>query len=109
MNFVVNPGTKVGVNIRLKSLFTQALGTKTLLCTIDTSLLDGNDVVAGNNSWSGTFEVVKADRFDLALSKSIESISKNLEAAEAAKGAQGVQNFLFNTIMNVLVPLIIII
>lgn len=109
VNFVVNPGTKVGVNIRLKSLFTQALGTKTLLCTIDTSLLDGNDVVAGNNSWSGTFEVVKADRFDLALSKSIESISKNLEAAEAAKGAQGVQNFLFNTIMNVLVPLIIII
>ncbi|HMS91150.1 MAG TPA: hypothetical protein PKC87_02940, partial [Candidatus Absconditabacterales bacterium] len=54
------------------------------------------------------FEIVQADRFDLALSKSIESISKNLEAAEGAKGAQGAQNFLFNTIMNVLVPLIII-
>lgn len=107
-SFVVNPGTKVGVNIRIKSLFTQALGIKTLECTLDTSMIIGNDVNPANNIWSGTFEIVQADRFDLALSKSIESISKNLEAAEGAKWAQWAQNFLFNTIMNVLVPLIII-
>lgn len=67
-----------------------------------------NPSYASNNTWSGTFEVVQADRFDLALSKSIEPINKNLNAAEGAKGVQGVQNFIFNNIMNVLVPLVII-
>lgn len=108
-SFVVNPGTKVGVNIRLSSLFTQAVGLKTVECKVDTTMLAGNVVIPGNDIWSGKFEIIEADRFDLALSKSIESISKNLEAAEGAKGAQGAQNFLFNTLMNVLVPLIIII
>ncbi len=109
-SFVVNPGTKVGVNIIIKSIFTQALGTKTIACTINPGLLNGvNDVNGGNNTWSGTFEVVKADRFDLALNRSIEPISKNLEAAEGATGTQGVQNFLYDKIMNVLVPLVIII
>ena len=108
-NFVVNPGTKVGVSIRIKSLFTQALGTKTLICKIDTSLLWGSIVGPGNDTRSGTFEIVQADRFDLALSKSIQTISQNLEAAEWAKGVQWVQNFLYNKIMNVLVPLIVII
>jgi len=75
---------------------------------MDMSMINGNKVFPSNDSWSGTFEVVKADRFDLALSKSIEPISKNLEAAEGAKGALGVQNFLYNKIMNVLVPLVII-
>lgn len=106
--FVVNPWTKVWMNIRIKSLFTQALGMKTLSCKINTTLLNGNVVGPGNDTWSWTFEVVQADRFDLALSKSIESISKNLEAAEGAKGTQWVQNFLYNKIMNVLVPLVII-
>ena len=86
------------------------MGTKTIACTINPGLLNGvNDVNGGNNTWSGTFEVVKADRFDLALNRSIEPISKNLEAAEGATGTQGVQNFLYDKIMNVLVPLVIII
>lgn len=50
----------------------------------------------------------QTDRFDASLSKSIEPISSNLDAAETAKGTQWVQNFLYNTIMNVLVPLVII-
>jgi len=105
--FVVNPGTKVGINIRIKSLFTESLGRKTLVCTIVWGMV-GDTKYPNNNSWSGTFEVVKADRFDLALSKSIEPISKNLEAAEGAKGTQWVQNFLYNKIMNVLLPLIVV-
>jgi len=102
-DFVVNAGTKVGTSIRIKPLFTQTVGYKTLICTINYS-----DVNNTNNTWMGTFEVVKADRFDLALSKSIETISKNLDAAEGAKWAQGLQNFLYNKIMNVLVPIIIV-
>jgi len=48
----------------------------------------GGDVNPANNIWTGVFEVVKADRFDLALNKSISTISKNLESAEGAKGTQ---------------------
>lgn len=107
VSFVVNPGTKVGINIRIKSLFTQSLGAKSLACTINTPMI-GGDVNPANNIWTGVFEVVKADRFDLALNKSISTISKNLESAEGAKGAQWLQNFLYNKIMNVLLPLIII-
>ncbi|MEI6774553.1 MAG: hypothetical protein WCL18_07395 [bacterium] len=72
-------------------------------------MLVGSIAGPENDTWSGTFEVVQADRFDLALSRSIGSISQNLEAAEGAKGAQGVQNFLYNKIMNVLLPLVVII
>ncbi|MCX6823684.1 MAG: hypothetical protein NT085_00960 [candidate division SR1 bacterium] len=103
--------------IRSSSLFTQSTTTKTLKCTIDPSKLTNtilstapdNIAVLGNNIWSGSFEVVEASRFDLALSKSIETISKNLDSAEGAVGAQGLQNFLYNRIMNVVVPLVIII
>lgn len=107
-SFVVNPWTKVWMNIRINSLFTQSLGMKTLVCKINTSMINGTVVNPANDIWSWTFEVVQADRFDLALSKSIASISKNLDAAEGAKGTQGLQNFLYNNIMNVLVPLVII-
>ena len=102
---------KLWVNIRIKPIFTDAVGKKTMVCTITPSLLGTTSVgdIASNNIWTWTFEVVKADRFDLALSKSVETISKNLEAAEGAKWTQALQNFLYNKIMNVLVPLIIII
>jgi len=107
--FSLAPGTKLGVNIRIQPIFTQALGQKTMVCRIDTRLVWSPGDILSNNSRTGTFEVVEADRFDLALSQSIESISQNLEAAEWAKGTAGLQNFLFNKIMNVLVPLVIII
>jgi len=107
-SFVVNAGTKVGINIRIKSLFTQSLWVKTLVCTFNSSTIT-NELNTRNNTWSWSFEIVEASRFDLALSKSIESISKNLESAEWAKWTQGLQNFLYNKIMNVLVPLIVII
>jgi len=61
------------------------LGNKTVECKINTNLLGVTELHPENDTWSGTFEVVKADRFDLALSRSIETISKNLEAAEGAK------------------------
>lgn len=106
-SFVVNPGTKVGVNIRIMPLFTQSLGYKTLECkALGTSVWD--TLYPTNNVWSWKFEIVEAGRFDLALSKSIESISKNLEAAEGAVGPQWAQNFVYNKIMNVLLPLIIV-
>lgn len=107
--FILDAWTKVGVNIRIKPIFTQALGTKIMVCSINPGLVGITDVTSTNNTRSGTFEIVEARRFDLALSRSIEGVNQNLEAAEGAIGTQGLQNFLFNKIMNVLVPLIIII
>lgn len=106
--FSVPSATKLGVNIRIKTIFTQATGKKTMVCKINPSLLWTAGDIAANNIWTGKFEIVEAERFDLALSRSIEGISENLEAAEGATGTQGLQNFLYNKIMNVLVPLIII-
>jgi hypothetical protein len=80
-----------------------------MVCSINPGLVGITDVTSTNNTRSGTFEIVEARRFDLALSRSIEGVNQNLEAAEGAIGTQGLQNFLFNKIMNVLVPLIIII
>lgn len=107
-SLVVNSGTKLGINIRIKSIFTQALGNKSITCSIHPSVISITDGNTGNNTWVGNFEIVEAKRFDLALSESISSISKNLEAAEWAAGTQWLQNFVYNKIMNVLVPLIIV-
>ena len=107
-SFIVNAGTKVGVNIRISSLFTQALGKKSLICTVFPSIWWFGDVNTANNVWSGSFEIVEANRFDLALSTSIDPISKNLDAAEWAVRVQWLQNFLYTKIMNVLFPLIIV-
>ncbi len=95
--------------IRIQPLFTQSLGQKTLICKINPSWLGAGVGDTSNDVWSGTFEIVEAKRFDLALSRSIESIKMNLEAAEGAVWAEGVQYFVFDKVMNVLVPLIIII
>jgi len=72
-SLVVNPGTQLGINIRIQAIFTQSLGTKTLTCTLD-----------GGNTWSDVFEIVTAERFDLALRRSIDGISQYIDAPEGA-------------------------
>jgi hypothetical protein len=67
---VINPGTKIGLPIQLKSIFTQALGEKHISCTINF----GADQDTSNNTRSETFGVSKANRFDLAMETSIDSI-----------------------------------
>ncbi|HCB51843.1 TPA: hypothetical protein DEP21_04750 [Patescibacteria group bacterium] len=42
------------------------------------------------------------------MDRSIDSIKNNLDAPEIKTGAEGVNNFLMNKVMNVLVPLIIV-
>jgi hypothetical protein len=67
---VINPGTKIGLPIQLKEIFAQALGEKTISCVV-TINGDGN---LSNNTRTKTFAVSKANRFDLAMERSIESI-----------------------------------
>jgi len=109
-SLIINPGTKLGTNIRLDPIFTQSLGEKTLECKIHPNLLSpgivNNDT--SNDTKSRVFEVVEADRFDLALRRSIDPISGNLDPGQGAKWPQWLQNFVFNNIMNILLPLIIV-
>ncbi len=108
-SFVINSWSKLWIAIRIDGIFAQALWGKTLVCAITPSLLQAAGDIPTNNIWTGAFEVVEADRFDLALSRSISSIREHLDAAEWAKWTQWLQNFVFNNIMNVLVPLIIVV
>lgn len=53
-------------------------------------------------------ETVDNSRFDSAMQKSIESIKNNIEAAESTKWTEWIKNFVFEKVMNVLVPLIVV-
>lgn len=47
-------------------------------------------------------------RFDSAMEKSTESIRGNIEATESAKWTEWIKNFVFDKVMNVLLPLIVV-
>lgn len=110
IQFTLNPGTYLKQTIVLKDLFTQSLGDKQISCTLTKR---GNETLVSNNTWSGTMAVIKAERFDIAMNRSIDSIKNNLDAPEilsdvsATPGADAVKDFLIKKIMDVLVPLII--
>jgi len=67
------------------------------------------DNYPANNTRSTSIQVQVASRFDLAMENSITSIKTNLEPAEAAVGANGIQNFVFEKVMAILVPLVVVI
>jgi hypothetical protein len=52
---------------------------------------------------------MESSRFDIAMGRSIESIKTNLEPAGAGNGTTAIQNFIFEKIMSVLVPLVVVI
>ncbi len=43
------------------------------------------------------------------MTKSVESIQEHLDAKELRVGAEGIQDFIFNKVMNILVPGIIVV
>lgn len=105
---VINPGTKIAFPIQLRNIFTQSLGEKHIVCVVAT--WPGETTInLTNNKWTGTFDVVDAQRFDLAMDRSIISIKKNLEAAEATIGPDGVKNFVYTKVMSLLVPMVVVI
>lgn len=106
--FALNAGTFMKKAISLKDLFTQSLGEKKISCSL-TPWSDEASAQQANNIRTGTITVVKSERFDIAMDRSINSIRNNLDAPEIKTGAEGVNNFLLTKVINVLVPLIIII
>lgn len=110
VEFTLNPGTSLKQTIVLKDLFTQSLGDKKISCELKKR---DSETDLTNNTRSGTLAIIKAERFDIAMNRAIDSIRTNLDAPEilsdvsATPGADAVKDFLMKKIMDVLVPLII--
>lgn len=106
----INPGTFLRKTIILKDIFTQSLGDKNIVCTLDDQ---PGETDTTNNIWSGTLSVIKAERFDIAMDRSIDAIRNNLDAPEILKDnsatpwADAIKDFILNKVLNILVPLII--
>jgi len=64
-----------------------------------------------NNSKTFSFEVIESmdGRFDMSMTQSISSIERHLNTPETSLGAKGIQDFIINLAMNVLVPIMIVI
>lgn len=60
-------------------------------------------------SWFFTFTQAQGgSRFDATMEKSIESIKNNIDTAEPIKWTEWIKNFVFEKVMSVLLPLIIV-
>lgn len=110
LKFTLNPGTFIKQTILLKDIFTQSLGDKKISCQLKKW---DNEIIIANNSRTGTASIIKAERFDIAMNRSIDSIRWNLDAPEilsdvsATPWADAIKDFLIKKIMDILVPLII--
>lgn len=82
------------------------MGDKNIVCTLRNR---PGEVVTTNNTASLKLSVTDAGRFDLALNKAIDPIKDNLDAPEIRSGVAGINDFLMNKVMNILVPLIILV
>lgn len=67
------------------------------------------DVQANNNSWTQIYEVLSPERFDLAMERSISSIKQHLESASPGVGTASIQSFVFDKIMTILMPLVVVV
>jgi hypothetical protein len=81
------------------------LGDKTIVCTLKNR---PGETVSTNNSVSLNLSITDAGRFDIAINKAIDPIKNNLDAPEIKTGVAGVNEFLMDKVMNILVPLIIL-
>lgn len=110
VQFTLNPGTSLKQTVILKDIFTQSLGDKKVSCELKKR---DQETVVSNNTRLWTVAIIKAERFDIAMNRAIDSIKNNLDAPEilsdvsATPGADAVKDFLLKKIMDVLVPLII--
>ncbi len=93
--------------ISLNDVFTQAIWTKTVNCTVS---FPGETNTTNNTSlmsltvWSGGSN----SNFDVAITRAIDPIKNNLDAPELKSGVAGINDFLINKVMNILVPLVIL-
>ncbi len=112
--FIVNPWTTmIAWNLALKDTLTQTPRTVEINCTVNTpNLLDWTESNASNNSSLFSFGVAKIWRFDTSMDRSIDPIKNQLDAAEPTSLLwwwDSIKNFVFNKIINIITPIVIIV
>lgn len=116
--FIVNPATTmIAGNIKLKNTLTQTQRTVEVQCTVNKEWWYSPNFTIGenntnNNSLSFSFWVDKIWRFDSSMDRSIAPIRWNLDASEPNSLIwwwDSIKNFVFNKIVNVITPIIIIV
>lgn len=112
--FIVNPWTTmIAWNLALKDTLTQTPRTVEITCTVNTpNLLDWTEANTNNNSSPFSFGVSKIGRFDTSMDRAIDPIRNNLDAAEPGSllwWGDSIKSFIFNKIINVVTPIIIIV
>ncbi|HRU50343.1 MAG TPA: hypothetical protein P5155_02455, partial [Candidatus Absconditabacterales bacterium] len=110
--FILNTGTSmIAGNLKLLDSLTQTQREVQIECKVDTSSFNGNESLTNNNSKEFSFRVDKISRFDSSMDRAIEPIRSHLDAAEPVStlgGGDSIRSFVFNKIVNVITPLIII-
>ncbi len=110
VQFTLNPWTVLNQPIVLNDIFTQSLWDKKISCELKAWDWETDK---SNNTRTTTVSVIKAERFDIAMNRAVDSIKWNLDAPEilsevsATPWADTVKDFLIKKIIDVLVPLII--
>lgn len=111
--FILNTGTSmIAWNLKLLDSLTQTQREVQIECKVNTSSsFNGNESHVDNNSTGFSFRVDKISRFDSSMDRAIEPIRSHLDAAEPGSTLwwwDSIRSFVFNKIVNVITPLIII-
>lgn len=116
--FIVNPETSmIAWNLKLKSTLTQTQRKVEIECVVNkwwwyNSSFTSSEVMLMNNSTGFSFFVDKMWRFDSSMDRAIEPIRWNLDSAEPNSLIwwwDSIRSFVFNKIVNVITPIIIIV
>lgn len=116
--FIVNPDTSmIAWNIKLKDTLTQTQRTVEIECVVNkiwwyNSSFTSSETDTNNNSLKFSFWVDKIWRFDSSMDRAIDPIRWNLDASEPNSLIwwwDSIRSFVFNKIVNVIIPIIIIV
>lgn len=117
-NFILNTGESITVeNLKLSDRLTLVQREVAIECSVNKNWAQNNYFIAhneantNNNSTGFSFRVDKVSRFDSAMNRAIKPIRSHLDAAEPNSpewGWESIKNFVFNKIVNVITPIIII-
>lgn len=117
--FILNANTNtIAWNLALKDTLTQTPRTVEITCSINAAwnfnsyFNTPTENYFDNNTKSFSFNVDSLGRFDSSMDRAIDPIRENLDASEPVStlwGWDAIRSFIFNKIVNVVTPIIIIV
>lgn len=116
--FIVNPDTNmIAKNLSLKDTLTMTQRTVNITCSVNKNgshnwYFSSSESNYENNSKWFSFNVDQLWRFDSSIDRAIDPIRDHLDAAEPWStlwGWDSIKNFIFNKIINIVTPIIIVV